>query len=344
MRPEETAAFIRAVIEHNLHRTGVPQRYFYYLPMFRYERPQKGRLRQFHQFGAEFINDGSPEADAEVITLTEMIFKNLGISEFEIKINSVGCNDCRPLYKEVLKQYYLPHLASLCADCQKRFERSPLRLLDCKKDAANEINKNAPLITNHLCENCANHHVRVKAALVSLNTKFSEDPLIVRGLDYYSRTAFEVTSSLLGSQDALGGGGRYDSLAARFDEKPFPAVGVALGMERIMLALEQKEILPAVTLTDYYFVSLGKSAFEMLFPLSFALKRKGISVEMNYDYQKSVKSQFKNADRSGAKFTVVIGDNEIQQGTVVIKDMQQRTQETIAFEGLEEALTRRIQL
>jgi histidyl-tRNA synthetase len=343
LRPEETAAFIRAVIEHQLHKKGHPQRYYYYLPMFRYERPQKGRQRQFHQFGAEFILDPSPEADAEIIAISDLIFSQLGISEYEVRVNSVGCNDCRPLYKEVLKDFFRPYLPQMCEECRKRFDRSPLRLLDCKKETCKEIAKKAPLILQHLCVNCREHHEGVKGALTALKVKFREDPYIVRGLDYYSRTAFEVTSPLLGSQDALGGGGRYDLLAERFGEKAFSAVGVAFGMERIMLALEAKHFSPPKRTTDFFFVAMGKSAFDALFPLSFDLKRRGISVEMSYEKEKSVKSQFKHADRAGARFTVIIGDNELKESVAVIKDMQTRTQENIPLSGIQEELIRRIQ-
>lgn len=336
LRPEETAAFVRALIEHQLHRQGNPQRYFYYLPMFRHERPQKGRLRQFHQFGAEFILDPSPEADAEVIWLLHHILQSLSINEYEIRINSVGCNDCRPKYKEVLQNYFRPYLNELCEQCKKRFERAPMRILDCKNEQCRAIAKSAPKITDSLDEACRSHHAKTKKQLSVLGVPFQEDPNIVRGLDYYTRTAFEFTSELLGAQSALGGGGRYDLLATRFGEDAFPAVGFGLGMERIILALQQKNALPSTIKGPvFFFAALGDAAFDLLYPVSFALKQKNIGVEMSYDRGKSIKAQFKLADRSQCDFTVVLGENELQQSSIILKNMKARTQEAISLPKLD---------
>lgn len=341
LRPEGTAAFMRSVIEHKLHQTGRPQRFYYYLSMFRHERPQKGRQRQFHQFGAELINDPSPEADAELIVLLDSFLRALTITEFEIRINSVGCNDCRPKYKELLKDYFRPHLASLCEECQKRFERSPLRILDCKKPGCRAIAEKAPRIVDNLDEACTAHHTQLKKRLTSAGITFVEDPSIVRGLDYYVRTAFEFTSNLLGAQSALAGGGRYDGLSARFNEPPFPAVGFGMGMERVMLVLEAKKALgDIVQVPLYYFAALGPAAFDILYPLSLSLKRRGVKVEMMYE-QKKLKDLLKAADRSGARFTVMLGDRELEEGNVPLKNMKERTQENIPLGQLEEELFRR---
>lgn len=342
LRPEGTAAFMRAVIEHQLHRTGKPQRYFYYMSMFRHERPQKGRLRQFHQFGAEIINDGTAEADAEIIALLHHIYGTFGVTEYEVKINSVGDGTCRPIYKEKLKAFLLPQLSSLCELCQKRFERSPLRVLDCKRESCQAIVKNAPKITESLCDPCRDHHASLKRRLTSLGIPFEEDPSIVRGLDYYSRTAFEFTSNLLGAQSALVGGGRYDGLSTRFGEASFPAVGFGLGVERLMLVLEQKQSLKDETRTpSFYFAALGDAAFETLFPLSFRLKRKGIAVEMGYE-PKGLKNLLKQADRSGARYTLILGDTELKDGKAPLKQMKDGTQELIELKQLESELTRRV--
>jgi histidyl-tRNA synthetase len=341
LRPEGTAAFLRSVIEHQLHQTGRPQRFYYYLSMFRHERPQKGRQRQFHQFGAELINDATPEADAELIVLLDAFLKAFDITEYEVRVNSVGDSECRPLYKEALKEYFRPHLAALCAECQKRFERSPLRILDCKKEACRALAEKAPRILDNLCGPCETHHKRVTQRLTAAGVKFIEDPSIVRGLDYYIRTAFEFTSNLLGAQSALAGGGRYDGLSQRFGETPFPAVGFGLGMERIMLALDAKQaILPQGRRPLYYFAALGEPAFDVLYPLSLALKRRGVGVEMVYE-QKKLKDLLKLADRSGARYTLMLGDREIQEGSAPLKNMQERTQESLALSGLEEELFRR---
>jgi histidyl-tRNA synthetase len=345
LRPEGTASFMRAVIEHQLHRTGKAQRFFYFLPMFRHERPQKGRLRQFHQFGAEFINDPSAEADAEIILLIHQLYARFGVTEYEVRINSVGCQDCRPQYKELLKDFLRPKFDSLCPQCQKRFERAPMRILDCKSESCQALLKGAPLILNHLCVNCKTHHATLKTRLTSADLTFIEDPGIVRGLDYYCRTAFEFTSNLLGAQSALVGGGRYDGLSTRFGEAPFPAVGFALGMERLMMVLEEKKTLPVLTRPpSYCFAPLGKEAFDRLFPIAFALRRRGVFVDMNYDSEKGLKALMKQADRSGAQFAVILGDTEIKNSEAIVKDMKAGTQVSVPLENLEEALYRRIHL
>jgi len=341
LRPEGTAAFMRAVIEHQLHRIPKTGRFYYYLPMFRHERPQKGRLRQFHQFGAELINDATPEADVEIIALLHRIYSDFGINEYEIRINSVGCNDCRPVYKEALKAFLRPKLDQLCEQCRQRFERSPLRILDCKKESCQTLLQGAPRILDHLCENCSTHHATAKKRLTALEIPFIEDANIVRGLDYYSRTAFEFTSSLLGAQSALVGGGRYDGLSTRFGEAAFPAVGFGLGMERLMLALEAKGVtLPAAAGPVYFFAPLGTAAYERLYPLSFRLKQKGVRVEMGYE-PKGLKGLLKQADRSGGHYTVMIGDDEIKKGIALIKDMRQGTQSEVPLNNLEETLERK---
>lgn len=347
LRPEETAAFVRAVIEHQLHRSNQTQRFFYYLPMFRHERPQKGRLRQFYQFGAELILDPTPEADAEIVWLLDHLLKTLKITEYGIRINSLGCQDCRPKYKLALESFFKPHLESLCEQCQKRFARSPLRILDCKKEACRALAVQAPKTGDYLDDACHEHHAQLKKQLSALGISFQDDPHIVRGLDYYCRTAFEFTSDLLGAQSALAGGGRYDPLATRFGEKAFPAVGFGLGMERIILVLEQKGLLEGSPPEPfYYFAALGEAAFDLLYRVSFALKQEKIAVEMSYDREKGLKALLKLADRSGCAYTVVVGDNELAQSSIIVKDMKARTQSTLSLphltpESLTQELSRR---
>ncbi|MFM8313634.1 MAG: histidine--tRNA ligase [Deltaproteobacteria bacterium] len=342
LRPEGTASFMRAVLEHNLQSSGQPGRFFYYLPMFRHERPQKGRLRQFHQFGAELINDASPEADAELITVLDQIYQSLGITEYRVRINSVGCTECRSAYKEKLKAFFQPKLNQLCEQCQKRFERSAMRILDCKRETCKTLAQEAPLIPSCLCSSCKTHHERLKNCLTMAEVKFEEDPYIVRGLDYYTRTAFEFTSQLLGAQDALGGGGRYDGLSARFDEAPFPAVGFGLGMERLMIALQEKQKLPQSQFNPrFFFAPLGEKAFELLYPLSLKLKRKGIWCEISYDKTKGLKWLLKQANRVNADFSLMLGEEELNQGTVLLKNMKQGTQENLSLNSLESEIIRR---
>lgn len=343
LRPEGTAGFMRAVLEHQLQRDPVSQRFFYYLPMFRHERPQKGRLRQFHQFGAELINDGSPEADAEVITLLDTVYRKLGITEYEIRINSLGCQDCRPIMKSKLMEFLRPRLNLLCELCQKRFERAPLRILDCKRESCQETLKGHPILSQSLCNQCTQHHDQLKKRLQEAHVNFVDDPSIVRGLDYYSSTAFEFTSSLLGAQSALGGGGRYDQLAERFGEKPFPAVGFALGMERLVIALEAKDALPkSISNPTLYLAALGNQALDLLFPLSLNLKKRGIRTEMSYEPEKSLKSHLKHANRIGCLFTLILGEDELRKKIALLKDMSQQTQIEISLDLLFETLIEKV--
>ena len=344
LRPEGTASVIRSVVENQLYRPGHPLRYYYYQPMYRYERPQKGRLRQFHQFGGELLNDPTPEADAEIIALMDQTYRLFGISEYEVRVNNVGCSECRPPYKEVLKSFFRPKLGALCEQCQKRFERSPLRILDCKRDECQAVAAKAPRILENLCAVCSAHHVSLKRRLSQIGVTFIEDSNIVRGLDYYMRTAFEFTSNLLGAQSALGGGGRYDGVSARFGADPFPAVGYAIGMERLMLVLDQKQSLGvSVRVPKFFFIPLGMPAFEMLYPLSLKLRRNGVWAEMSYDASKGLKWQLKQADRVNADFALMLGDQELSSKHAILKNMKAGTQENISLDTLENALMGRAQ-
>lgn len=338
LRPEGTAGFIRAVMEHGLGNTGHRGRYYYLGPMFRYERPQKGRLRQFHQLGAELIHDASPEADAELILLFDHILTNLGLQKthYEIRINSVMCKDCRPAYREKLIGYFMPHKAELCDNCQRRLERAPMRILDCKNEACKKLAEKAPLGIDNLDEKCRVHHARVKACLDAEKVTYVEDPYIVRGLDYYSRTAFEFTSNLLGAQSALGGGGRYDGLSARFGKQDFASVGWAIGMERVMLALEATgTVFPKQPGPLAYFAAMGEKAFDLLFPLHHKLKKAGLAIDMPYEKDKGLKWLMKQADRVGAAYAVMVGDYELGSGQAVVKQLSTGTQENVALKDLE---------
>lgn len=343
LRPEGTAAFMRSVIQHQLHRQPHAQRYYYYLPMYRYERPQKGRLRQFHQFGAELINDPSPESDAEVIVLLDHLYRSFEITEYEVRVNSVGCPNCRPAYRKALQDFFRPRLQSLCPQCQERFERAPQRVLDCKNEECQKLADGAPIGLDYLCAECKTHHSGLKHALSLAGVAFHEDPRIVRGLDYYSRTAFEFVSTLLGAQSALVGGGRYDGLSERFGEKPIPAVGFALGMERLILALDAKGTLAVdKPRPSYYFAPLGNAAFEKLFPMSLELRRRGVWVEIGYERGKGLKALLKAADRASALYAVIVGDDEIGRSVAVLRNMQKSTQEELPLEALDDQLFRRI--
>lgn len=342
LRPEGTSGFIRALAEHGLQRSGTPQRYYYYLPMFRHERPQKGRLRQFHQFGAEFINDASPEADAEIICLLDYIYKSFGLTSYQIEINSLGSAETRQSYRVVLQDFFRPRLAELCEQCQSRFERAPMRILDCKNETCQTIAAKAPLMIDHLSVEDDSHFKAVQKNLTACGVAYVVNPRIVRGLDYYCRTAFEFQSSALGAQSALGGGGRYDGLSTRFGVPAFPAVGWGIGMERLMIALEESKFDFGPTPKSFaYLAPLGDPAFECLYPLSMSLRRAGLRTEMNYSRGKKVNFYFKDAERSGARFLVMIGDNELAAGKAILKDLTARTQIEVPIAQIETELLRR---
>ncbi len=342
LRPEGTAAFIRAVVEHGIHLQGGVGRYFYNLPMFRYERPQKGRLRQFHQFGAELILSAAPEADAECISLLDQIYKAFGLKEYSIRLNSLGNTASREAFKTALVSYFGPHVAQLDEVAQKKFHRTPLRILDSKDEKIQALAKNAPRIVDYLEPKSLEHYEAVKSCLKTSGVDFVEDPTIVRGLDYYSETTFEFTSELLGAQSALGGGGRYDGLSERFGVASFPAIGWALGMERLILALDQSGLLRSnESLPVAYFAPLGKGAFEKLYGMSVDFRRKGISVAMSYEKEKALKWQLKQADRARAAFAVIIGDNELAANQAIIKDLKSGQQSTIPLNDIEAELLRR---
>ncbi len=344
LRPEGTSGFIRALVEHGLQRSGTTQRYYYYLPMFRHERPQKGRLRQFHQFGAELINDPSPEADAELIALLDHIYKSFGLKNYQIEINSLGSAESREAYRKKLQDFFRPKLEKLCEQCRNRFERAPLRILDCKNPECQKQSEGAPLMVDNLSPEDAEHFKGVQKDLTACGVKFIVNPRIVRGLDYYSRTAFEFTSSDLGAQSALGGGGRYDYLATRFGVPAFPAVGWGIGMERLMIALEEAKFdFGPAPKPFVYLAPLGDGAFDKLYALSVSLKRAGIRADMNYARGKKPAFYLKDAERSGARFMVMLGDNEIAAGKVALKDLPARTQSEVALAQLEQELVRRKQ-
>lgn len=345
LRPEGTAGFIRAVVEHQLQRIPHKKKYYYYGPMFRHERPQKGRQRQFHQFGGEIINDPSPTADCDLIAFLHRLYQKLGVTEYQIEINSVGCRECRPHYRIKLVEYLAKHRGAICPTCQERFERAPMRVLDCKNPTCQQIAQGAPLILDSICIACKEHHQGLKASLTQLKIPYVENPRIVRGLDYYVRTAFEFTTQLLGAQNALCGGGRYDGLSDRFGAEPFTAVGFALGMERLMLLLENTGKLPR----DYpipaaVFIALGNKAFELMYPRAFELKVQGFWIEMDSDPNRSLKAQLKAADRFNSPLVVIMGEDELKAKKCLLKDMKKGTQVEVDWSHLTTAIKERMQL
>lgn len=318
LRPEGTASVIRLFNEHKLYGTDRYFKFFYLGPMFRYERPQKGRLRQFHQAGVELLGDPSPRAELEVITLLVFIVERLGIKNTELKINSLGCSECRKAFRESLISYYNNKEESLCTDCKRRLKTNPLRLIDCKSEGCRELGKDAPKITSYLCDDCKNHFISLKGLLNEQNIPFTEAPDIVRGLDYYNRTVFELHSSDLGAQSALLAGGRYDSLSSDLGGVSIPAVGWAMGMERIVSVLNGEGLFREDK--SVFVAFLGENAERETLVLVNELRKAGIKAE--FDILKgSLKSQFRRADKVGARWVIVIGENEIKTGLYQIKDM-----------------------
>ncbi len=322
MRPEGTAGVIRAFIEHKLHRTDPVAKLYYMGPMFRYERPQKGRYRQFHQIGAELSGVTSPMVDAQILTMLCHYFAELGLTEPTLQINSLGCSECRPPYRQKLKDFLQVRLHSLCEDCRRRYENNPLRVLDCKATGCREATVAAPSVLDNLCHGCADHFAETKCYLRDVGTRYEINSRMVRGLDYYTRTTFELVTSLLGSQSAVAAGGRYDRLIEQLGGPQLPGIGFAMGVERIVLLLSEQDFRKR---PDLFFVYLGESAQKKSFTLMSELLQMGVSVEIDYE-GKSLKSQMRRADKSRARYTLVIGENELNKGMVVLKDMDNGVQ------------------
>ncbi|PIE33944.1 histidine--tRNA ligase [candidate division KSB3 bacterium] len=336
MRPEGTAAVVRAYNENKLYATNpVPEKLYYILPMFRHERPQAGRFRQFHQIGAEALGIDSPALDAEIISLVSILLRTLDVKNVEVQINSVGCKTCRPSYRKTLKAYLAESYDRLCHDCQNRFERNPMRILDCKKESCQEIVQAAPVMIDHYCEECDAHFSELQTTLTLLGVDYCIQPRMVRGLDYYVRTAFEFVSSSLGAQSAILGGGRYDGLSEDIGGKPLPGVGFALGVERLISLLPEDITLPT---PDVFIAVLGESARQPALALQKKLRDAGIRTEVEYQ-KKSLKSQMKKAGKLGVSYTVLLGENELQKGEVVLRNMAESSQKDVTMEHLVKILS-----
>lgn len=331
LRPEGTAGTVRAVLENGILNEGLPQKLFYILSAFRHEKAQKGRLREFHQFGCEMFGSASPLADAEAIALANSVISRLGLKNVELNINSIGCPECRAKYREALKAYFKPHFDELCDTCKERFEKNPMRLLDCKSKEDQEIAKNAPVITDYLCEDCAAHFEDVKKYLSIMGVSYKLNPKIVRGLDYYTRTVFEFLTTDIGSQAAVCAGGRYDGLVEELGGKPTPALGFAMGLERIILTMESQGLDFAEEKTcDLYIAPMGNAAAEKAMELASVMRDEGFFVE--YDLVgRGLKAQMKYADKIKAKFVIVLGDNELADNKAKLKNMATGEQTDISL-------------
>jgi len=330
LRPELTAPVVRSYVQHHLDQRGGVQKLYYIGPMFRAERPQKGRQRQFHQFGLEVIGSADPIADVETIAFMIRIYQRIGIKNFTLKLNSVGDPESRERYKNILKDYLEPNRTQLSELSQQRLDKNPMRILDSKEPEDQEFIANAPVIHDYLNEDSALHFEQVKQGLESLDISFEIDPHLVRGMDYYTRTAFELSSPDLGSQDALAGGGRYDLLVEEIGGKPTPAVGFAAGMERLLIACEELNVSLAKKSTlDMYIVSLGEDARNWALSILPELRSQGLSASMDYT-GKSMKAQMKEANRERSRFTLIVGENEISTGTFILRNMTESNEIAIS--------------
>ncbi len=327
MRPEGTAGVVRAFISAKLDRQPVKQKFYYYGPMFRYERPQKGRLREFHQFGCESFGEASVYEDFTIITMIAQIFEALGIG-FNLKINSLGCPECMPPYRNNLVHFLKEIKEELCEDCNRRIGTNPIRVLDCKNETCQSLLKHSPKLIDNLCDTCDTDFRKLTSLLDDANIAYEVDTNLVRGLDYYNKTAFEFVSNEIGAQSAIAGGGRYDKLVEYLDGKPTPAVGFAIGIERIMELVN----MPENTKEGYYMGAMVPEAVEKVIAIANA-KRKSNKVTVEYA-SKGFKSHMKGVDKSNARYALLIGEDELANGTVWIKDMESKEEMTVTIDDL----------
>lgn len=321
LRPEGTAGAARAFLENGLSNEALPQKICYLTSCYRYEKPQAGRLREFHQFGIECFGATSPLADAEMISLAKQIFDELGVKDLHLELNSIGCPECRAEYHKALKEYFSQYKDKLCDTCNDRLERNPMRILDCKSPVCSEIAKGAPVVLDYLCDECREHFQKVKAYLDAANIEYIVNPQIVRGLDYYTKTVFEFVSDAIGSQGTVCGGGRYDGLLEELGGQHTPSLGFGMGLERLQLVMEAQECnFPEPSRPDLFIVAMGEKATLKAVEIAKDMRDEGFSVV--YDLNgRSLRAQMKYADKLGAKFNVVIGDNEVENKVVSLKDM-----------------------
>lgn len=334
LKPEGTAGVARSFVENGLINDGLPAKMYYFSPAFRYERPQAGRLREHHQFGVELYGAAGPQADAEVITLVDAFYKKLGLKKVQLELNSIGCKECRRAYNVALKEYFAPRLGEMCEDCNARFEKNPMRMIDCKNEKCKVHTAGAPRMLDYLCPECRAHFNEVCSLLDGAGVKYEINPSIVRGLDYYSRTVFEFVSGAAGAQGTVCGGGRYDTLLEQIGGKPVPAVGFGGGIERLLMVMEAEGVpLPEPKRVTCYLAGMDEESRKKAFLLASELRRDGISCETDL-MERSVKAQFKYADKIGARYVAVIGENELNEGAAEVKDMENSSSERIKFSAL----------
>ncbi len=331
LRPEGTAGVMRAMLENGVMNEGFPQKVYYILSCFRHENVQAGRLREFHQFGCEMVGSASPRADAEVIALAKSVLDRVGLKNIELNINSIGCPECREKYRQALRDYFEPHRDELCRTCQDRLEKNPMRILDCKSAEDQAIAKDAPMILDYLCDDCTEHFEKLKQYLTQMNIAFSVNPRIVRGLDYYTRTVFEFITTEIGAQGTVCGGGRYDGLIEQLGGAKTPALGFGMGLERLLLVMQKQGCdFMEDKKCDLYIATMGENAAAKALSMTAAAREEGFFVE--YDLvERGLKPQMKYADKIGARFVIVLGDNEIDSGAAKLKNMATGEQTDISL-------------
>ena len=328
LRPEGTAGAARAVLEHSLEQDGLPIKASYFVSCYRYEKPQAGRLREFHQFGIEEYGTQAPAADAEIICLAQSVLDRLGLSQVHLEINSIGCPECRARYNQALKEYFTQYKDRLCPTCLTRLEKNPMRLLDCKSPEDKEIAKDAPKITDYLCEECEAHFTEVKKYLDAAGVEYTVNPTIVRGLDYYTKTVFEFVTDCIGAQGTVCGGGRYEELGG----KHMPSLGFAMGMERLLMVMDAQKIeIPDNDKTALYIATMGDAAKVKAFELLRQVRECGLIAETDV-VGRGLRAQMKYADKIGAKYSVVLGDNEIEENKARVKNMETGEQTELALD------------
>ena len=334
LRPEGTAGVARSYIENGLAQNGLPLKTYYIASIFRYEKPQNGRLREHHQFGVEMYGSDLPKADVEVISLANTFLRNVGLTELALNINSIGCKECRAKYNQALKEYIGANLEGMCATCKSRFDKNPLRILDCKEERCKAITANAPKILDYLCDDCKEHFDGVQKGLKALDIPFTVNSGIVRGLDYYTRTVFEFVSTDIGAQGTVCGGGRYNHLVEEVGGKPTPAAGFGLGLERLLLVLENTNNLRAEEKgIDVYVAPLGERASDESQAICQQLRVAGLSAETDL-MGRSLKAQMKYADKINAHYVAIIGDDELDQGVATVKNMKEGESKQITLDDL----------
>lgn len=339
LRPEGTAPVVRAYVEHKLYAGVQPVKLYYIGPMFRYERPQAGRYRQFHQIGAEALGSSDPALDAEMIAMPITLYEEMGLRDVRVLLNSIGCPVCRPRYREQLRAHLAPRLDRLCATCQTRYERNPLRLLDCKVPQCRELTEDVPSILDFLCDECGQHFGAVRTHLDRMGLTYRLEKRLVRGFDYYTKTVFELISPHLGAQDAVGGGGRYDGLVAEMGGPDTPAVGFAVGVERLLLALEAEgqNTEDGVARPRVYVAAISPDDRSQVVELTYRLRRAGVYAEMDYA-GRSLRAQMRAAGQRGAAHVAIVGGEEAQRGMVRLRDMNTGAEREVAMARVVEVL------